>query len=496
MSKLILVGFNFLILFTYKIFFGGEVTIEQKMQPNIKPGESTIVELVITKGDREGFAKWQQVLPEGFIASAVETNGATFSYKNRNIKIIWMALPETETFSIKYKLEVSPEVQGDFNLKGKFSFIEENERRDVMSEMFILTVDENAVPVEMSDDISTLDSIVGSDTVISTIVDSMTTADDVEEIIEENTLTEQDSTEELIAKNTEEISAGDETKTPSIIDDNSVKTIALDAENISIEREIEYLDKGNYEVTLTVNKGALKSFGKVEEYLPPNFTASESENYGGRFSFEKKVMKILWMALPKEETFTVSYKMTSNSDELDSATVHGVFSFLNGDESEQVAMKATRFKNTMAEAGTPDVQIAEDPKKEDIQTDNVVEDIPTTMEKETKSEENLIQEITNVPSPETSVTYKVQIAAAKKEVQQQYFVDRHNITENVSIEYHETWYKYTVGSYNIYKAARDKRNKIWAERNKINDAFVTAYNEGERISVQEALMISNQKWFK
>ena len=63
--------------------------------------------------------------------------------------------------------------------------------------------------------------------------------------------------------------------------------------------------------------------------------------------------------------------------------------------------------------------------------------------------------------------------------------------------YYNTWYKYTIGAFNIYKEARDRRNEIWAEENKIDDAFVTAYNSGERITVQEALMISKQKaWMR
>lgn len=101
------------------------------------------------------------------------------------------------------------------------------------------------------------------------------------------------------------------------------------------------------------------------------------------------------------------------------------------------------------------------------------------------------------PATNANVAYSVQVAASHKKIKnQQNFFEQRNITEPVSVEKLDSWYKYTINSkFNTYVNARNERNKIW-ESTPIKGAFVVAYNGKKRITVQEALMLSNQKWVK
>ena len=49
-----------------------------------------------------------------------------------------------------------------------------------------------------------------------------------------------------------------------------------------------------------------------------------------------------------------------------------------------------------------------------------------------------------------------------------------------------------VGNHSEYKKARDSRNEL--KNHEFPGPFVSAYNYGERISVQEALILSKQNW--
>jgi hypothetical protein len=87
----------------------------------------------------------------------------------------------------------------------------------------------------------------------------------------------------------------------------------------------------------------------------------------------------------------------------------------------------------------------------------------------------------------------VQVGAFRKEVNVAALAAKYSLN-GVNTEMHEGYTKCIVGKHDEYRSARDAREGIRSKG--VNDAFVTAYNSGRRITVQEALMITSQKWFR
>ena len=125
---------------------------------------------------------------------------------------------------------------------------------------------------------------------------------------------------------------------------------------------------------------------------------------------------------------------------------------------------------------------------------NQNEIVENTQETTTDEVEDTNKKVTNTPAPQTGlVAYKVQVGAFRDGITIDKYQKKFNLNEQINLENHEGWTKLITGNFKDYKSARDKRNNL---RNKVKTAFVTAYNQGERITVQEALMITNQQWVK
>ncbi len=76
-----------------------------------------------------------------------------------------------------------------------------------------------------------------------------------------------------------------------------------------------------------------------------------------------------------------------------------------------------------------------------------------------------------------NVMYKVQIGASQKPLDVSFFNEKFGITEDISIEQTDSWYRYTVGNFRSYKAAREYLNT----QSRVEGAFIVKYENGQRV---------------
>lgn len=444
MIKHLLFLFNLLFFLIASALLPAEISIEDNLPAQVTTDSTYLVEITLNKGALFGFAKFQQDLPVGFDVEPVETAEASFTYSDEKIKFIWMALPETETIKLSYKLTPRAGAPANGIVEGKFSYIEENERKSF--DMPNKTI-----------------------TVVS----------------------------------------------PAPAEEGPLPVMA------SVTRNITTVGEYQYKVDLAITKQGIEGFAKVEEFLPEGAEASVSENNLAVFSQVDEKVKFVWMSIPQEGLINVSYTVTADRDiHNDLIAMEGTFSYLEGSDTKQVEVQSTG----QPLAGQPEMPV--DEIKEAAPEDELPmeEEMPVAVVDEGSMEPEIVADITetgeppmpeaktsemsgnavagndspvtDIPAPETGVVYKVQILAGHKNVNEQFVRKKYSFNEDYIIDNHEGWIKYITGSFDVYRSARDKREALVAAGHNFPGPFVTAYNEGTRITVQEALMITNQQWFQ
>lgn len=62
-------------------------------------------------------------------------------------------------------------------------------------------------------------------------------------------------------------------------------------------------------IEVKINKGSIGNFSKYEMDVPQGFEATEGNSKTGYFTFEKGKLKIVWVTIPTEAEFIVSFKL-------------------------------------------------------------------------------------------------------------------------------------------------------------------------------------------
>jgi hypothetical protein len=161
---------------------------------------------------------------------------------------------------------------------------------------------------------------------------------------------------------------------------------------------------------------------------------------------------------------------------------------IEGQEDEIQESDTKKEKQIISQVDDEQIRIDEKTKIRPVGDNKTEETLNTEYNVEDAFREYMLK-------PENGIYYRVQLAAGHKIVNIKDYFGKHSLEYDIRFERHEGWYKYSVGSFDEYLKARNYRLKIWGTTS-IDDAFVSAYNSGKRITVQEALMVSNQKWYK
>ena len=466
MLRIFIVFLNLLVVFFISNFQATDVSLRMDAPQEVTAGTEFEVRITVNKGDVESFSRFQQIIPAGLSASSYLSSNADFTFEDKRIRMIWLKLPEADEFTFIYKVKVDERLKGTFSVGGKFSFIEDNERKSVTLTSQSITI--NPSPV-----------------------------------IDPNLIVDISEFEEKVIQ--------------------YIPAASMESENIACIRQKPFLgDAGDeYIVNLLVNKEDKKKFAKIEEDIPYGYTAVNIDDKNGIFTFKDQKAKFLWMNLPAESFYIVSYRLIPKNDaKLGSPVVSGKFSYLVDEKtisinvvekdldlasitSEQLQSIITELKTqplpllAEVEQKVPDAEV-----KTDVPENLVVEEekqpvkSDVTKPKGTKTKKyKFKRDLAYVLEPESGIYYRVQVAAGHKPVDIKRYFKKYKLEREVRKEFHENWLKYSVGSFEIYKEARDYRINIWNTTD-IDDAFVSAYNNGIRITVQEALMIANQKWYK
>lgn len=459
MIKYFILLMNMIGVLFINIFSGSDVSLQMNVPTEVNAGTEFNVEVVLNKSGLESFARFQQELPRGLTAQVVDNTNANFAFEDQKVKFIWLRIPAENEIKISYKVKVDERLKGNFNIDGIFSYIDGNERK-------FLNIATKSVSIRPSTNIDP-----------NLIVD----------IAEYQQMIPLQPPVSMLASNVRCIR-----QTPS------------------------FTGEGNdMLVNILVNRGTADKFAKIEEDIPAGYTVEAINTRDAIFTFKDQKAKFLWMNLPPDQRFVINYKLAPEDGVGQTELpLKGTFSFILNDATQVIdilqrdvdltnldpkhlegivaSVPSPQFVSPVQGTTTPvsSSYSGDDGGKEIAVEYRKIEDKPRSTSKQVV-ELDLSYQL----EPEEGVYYRVQIAAGHKLVDIKRYFKRLSITEDVRTEKHEGWFKYSIGSFDEYVKARDSRNEIWSTT-PIDDAFVAAYNNGVRITVQEALMISNQQWYK
>ncbi len=472
--RFLIVMFHVYGVLFFHLPFSANVSMTIDVPGQINAGSDLKVQITLNKSDISSFARFQMELPPGITALNGYSANADFSFKDQKVRLIWLKVPNDDVITFNFTIHCDEHLKGNFDITGKFSYIQDNEKK-------VVDLQPQQIAIIPSPDI------------------------DPKLIVDIN-----------------EFGKSIFSQLPVSLTDVAC-----------IRQKPEWSEPNHqYIVNLLLNKEKLKKFAKIEELIPKGYTALNVDSKEGIFTFKDNKAKFLWMNLPSEPFFTVSYKLIPMAESyVNQPLIKGTFSYINDDKTQSIPViekeislanltpemvksilqapgifagnvlpeKSETTEVTKNEIKTPEKMTSDNQQILKNRETDTLKNVTYSNKKQTSREVAVKKATTMEKSselePRNGIYFSVQLAAGHRPINVKRYFQKYKLDNTIYKENHEGWIKYSVGTFNVYKDARDYRVHIW-NTTTIADAFVAAYNDGKRITVQEALMVTNQHWYQ
>ncbi len=108
--------------------------------------------------------------------------------------------------------------------------------------------------------------------------------------------------------------------------------------SVNVDMPATSAPESTFRVTLTVNKGDVSGFAKLEQLLPAGLDATAVDVANSTFTFKDRKAKFLWMSLPAEPTFKVSYDVKVAAGTSGNQILEGTFAYILNNETQKYAL--------------------------------------------------------------------------------------------------------------------------------------------------------------
>ncbi len=418
---------------------GQDVEIAIDHPVTVNAGEDFEVTVTIKKGSLSDYSRFSQDLQLGLSASNVSSPNADFSFDEQRVRIIWLKLPEANEIKVSYLISVDPRLKGSFALGGVFAYVVEDERK-------FLNIDEpKSITIVPNSSINQAEIV------------------DIKDF------------------------KGSKAPVAPVVVATGVQPFAM-----AVRQKPELLNTGGYLVHILVNNPPGSKYAKVEETIPSGYMFEEVNSSEGIVSPAASSVKFIWMTLPEESEFEIVYRLVPKQNEPQgNMLVEGLLTYTVGNE------------NRVVEIVEMDVQLDEmniSQKRDLLATGRVAQTTATTPPVQTETRTPVRTE-TKTPATTTDtggasgrtiantkvldqgsgVYYRVQLTANLTAFDARTFYRDLGLEDEVFVEQHDGYYKYTVGPFQTYDQALSHKDQV--ERiPEIEGAFVVGYRNGNRVS--------------